>query len=128
MAVLALFAGLLIAAEGALGLVAPSAFVRMVQFFQLPPVIYVAAVVRVMIGIVLVRTAPASRAPRFLRVLGLFVAIGGLITPLVGARAAEVILGWWGSGGPAVIRVWAGFALALGVIISYAVTPTRRAA
>jgi hypothetical protein len=100
----------------------------MVRFFQLPPVIYVAAVVRVLIGVVLVRAAPASRAPGVLRVLGVVVAIGGLLTPLVGTRAAEVILGWWTSGGPAVVRVWAGFALVLGVIILYAVAPKRRAA
>ena len=128
MAVLAVLAGLLIAAEGVVGLVVPRAFVSMVEFFQLPPVIYAAAVVRLVIGIALISTAPASRAPSFLRVLGLLIAIGGLITPFVGTQAAEVILGWWSPGGPGVVRVWAGFALVLGVIILYAVSPQRRAA
>lgn len=128
MAVVAFFVGLLIAAEGALGLVVPGAFVSIVRFFQVPPVIYMAAVVRVLIGVVLVRAAPASRAPSVLRILGFVVAIGGLLTPFVGTRLANVILGWWTTGGTGVVRMWAGFALVLGVIILYAVAPNRRAA
>ena len=127
MAVLAVLIGALITALGVLGLVWPGAFVSLVRFFQVSPVIYVAAVARVVIGVVLVRAAPASRAPGVLRILGLVVAIGGLLTPFVGVRAADVILGWWASGGPGVVRVWAGFALVLGVIILLAAAPRRRA-
>lgn len=127
-AVVALLIGLLIAAEGLMGLVEPQAFQSMVRFFQVPPVLYVAAVIRVFIGVALVRAAPASRTPRVLRVLGVLVAIGGLLSPFVGAKAASVILGWWTAGGPAVVRSWAGLALLLGIIILYAVAPKRRAA
>jgi hypothetical protein len=127
-AVVALLVGLLIAVEGLMGLVIPGAFVSMVRFFQLPPVLYVAAVVRVLIGVVLVRAAPASRAPIVLRILGFVVVIGGLLTPFVGARLAERVLGWWTTGGTGVVRMWAGFALVVGVIILYAVAPKRRAA
>ena len=54
--------------------------------------------------------------------------IGGLLTPFAGARMADVILDRWSAGGPALVRVWAGVALALGVFIVYAVAPRRRAA
>ena len=128
MAVVAVIIGLLIAAEGVVGLAVPGVFVGMVRFFQEPPVIYLAAVVRVLIGVVLVWAAPASRAPTVIRILGLFVAVGGLLTPFVGVRVADVILGWWMTGGPGVVRLWAGLALVLGVIIVYAVAPGRRAA
>jgi hypothetical protein len=127
-ALVALLVGLLIVVEGLMGLVVPGAFVSMVRFFQLPPVLYVAAVVRVLIGVVLVRAAPASRAPIVLRLLGVVVLIGGLLTPIVGARLAERVLGWWTAGGTGVVRMWAGLAFVVGVIIVYAVAPKRRAA
>lgn len=128
MALVALLIGLLIAVQGILGIAAPDAFLSIVRFFQTPPVIYLAAALRVVFGVVLVRAAPASRAPKVLRVLGFIIAVGGLVTPFVGVRAGHVILDWWSAGGPALVRVWAGVSLALGAFIVYAVAPNRRAA
>ena len=126
-AAVALVIGVLIAAEGAVGLVVPGAFVGIVRFFQAPPVLYVASLIRIMIGIVLVLAAPGSRTPGVLRVLGVIVAIGGVLSPFIGARLADVFLGW-STGGTGVVRVWAALALVVGVVILYAVAPTRRAA
>jgi hypothetical protein len=102
--------------------------VRLVRFFQEPPVIYAAAVVRFLFGAVLVAAARSSRAPTVLRFFGILMMVGGLLTPFVGGRAAEVILAWWSDGGPGVVRTWAVAALALGAFIAYAFVPKRRAA
>lgn len=123
----ALFIGLFIAALGTLGIAAPEVFVRAVRFFQTPPTLYLAAVIRVSVGVVLVLAAPASRAPRVLRVLGFLIVIGGVLTPFVGVRGAEAIIEWWSAGGSALVRVWAGVALAIGVFIVYAAAQERRA-
>ena len=128
MALVALLIGVLIAAQGILGIAAPEVFVRIVRFFQTPPVIYLAAALRVVFGVVLVGVAGASRTPPVLRVFGFLMIIGGLLTPFVGRRAAHVILEWWSEGGPGLVRVWAAAALALGVFIVYAVAPRRSAA
>ena len=88
--------------------------------------IYVAAVIRFVFGVVLFRAAPASRVPVALRVLGLLIALGGLLTPFIGVSFARVVLGWWAD--PLIVRVWAAGALSLGALIVYATTPTRRAA
>ncbi|MCM3876405.1 MAG: hypothetical protein NEA02_08300 [Thermoanaerobaculia bacterium] len=128
MAQAALLIGLFIAGLGTLGIAAPEVFVRAVRFFQTPPTIYLAAVIRVAVGIVLILAAAASRAPRVLRVLGFLIVIGGVLTPFVGIRGAEVIIGWWSAGGHAFVRVWAGVALAIGVFIAYAVVQKHRAA
>lgn len=125
MALMALFIGLTIAAQGVFGLAAPDVFLRTLRLVQTPPVIYVAAVVRVAFGIVLFRAAPVSRVPTFLRALGLVIAIGGLITPIFGVRIGHAILDWWSTGGPPLVRAWAGFSLALGALIAYAVAPNR---
>ena len=122
---LALFIGLLLVGQGLTGIAAPVVFFNAVHFMQTPPVIYLAAVVRVAFGLVLVRAAPGSRAPRFLRVLGFIMLIGGLLTPFVGVWAAQHILGWWSAGGPPLLRLFGGVSLALGALVVYAVARRR---
>ncbi len=85
-----------------------------------PVGLYVVAVVRVAIGLLLIRVAPASRTPRTLRVLGVIVVVAGLLTPLIGARA-RAILDWWAALGPAYLRLPAVIALAFGAFVIYAV-------
>jgi len=126
MPIAALSIGLLIVAQGILGLAAPDLFVGLVRTLQQPPVIYAAAVIRFLFGIVLFRAAPISRLPVALRSLGALVALGGLLTPFIGIPLARVILGWWSDGGPAIVRIWAAAALCLGALIVYATIPARR--
>lgn len=127
MALAALFIGLFIAALGLVGVAAPGVFLRSIGFFQTPPVIYLAAVFRVAVGIVLIRASAASRSPRALRVLGFLILIGGLLTPFIGLKGAETVMRWWSEGGSALVRLWAGIALAIGAFIVYAVDRRRRA-
>ena len=115
--------GLLIVAQGVLGLIAPDLFVGLVRTFQTPPVIYGAAVVRFAIGVVLFLAAPQSRARLALRGLGSLIALGGLLTPVIGIPFARIVLGWWSDGGPALVRIWAAAALLLGLFIVYATLP-----
>lgn len=93
----------------------------------MPPAIYAATVIRVGVGvgIILFGAAPASRFPRVLRVLGILVLIGGLLTPFVGAWGSKAIIDSWIEGGSALVRIWAAFALALGGFIVYATAPGR---
>jgi FtsH-binding integral membrane protein len=125
-ALLALLIGLLLVVQGILGLIAPDVFLSTTRFIQTPPVMYVAAILRVVFGVVLVRAAPGSRATEFLRVFGFIIVIGGLLTPFVGVWASQHILGWWSASGPALVRVFAGVSLALGILVVYAVAPHRR--
>jgi hypothetical protein len=118
--------GVLLVVQGILGLAAPDVFLITIRFIQTPPVMYLAAALRVVIGVVLVRAAPGSRAPKFLRVFGFLIIIGGLLTPFVGFWAAQHILGWWSAGGSVVVRVFAGVSLVLGILILYAVARERR--
>jgi hypothetical protein len=115
--------GLLIVAQGVLGLVAPDLFVGLVRTFQTPPVIYGAAVVRFAVGVVLFRAARESRARVALRGLGSLVALGGILTPIIGIPFARVVLGWWSDGGHTLVRIWAGAAFLLGLFIVYVTLP-----
>jgi hypothetical protein len=121
--------GCLITAQGLLGLAAPDSFLVLIREIQTPPIIYAAAAVRVLIGLILVRAARESRAPQFLLAFGCVVTAGGLLTPFFGVPFAKVILGWWSQGGEPVIRTWAAAALVLGVLVLSAVWPRfKRAA
>ena len=120
--------GLLIVAQGILGLAAPELFAALIRTIQAPPLIYLAAVVRVLFGAVLYRAAPTSRTPWGLRIVGALIVIGGLLTPFIGVQFAHLILGWWSEGGAAVVRAWASAALGIGAFIMYANAPIRRAA
>jgi hypothetical protein len=119
---------LLIVAQGVLGLLAPEFFFRLVQAFQVPPVLYVAALVRVAFGGVLLLVSSTSRVPFGLRLLGGIMLVGGLLTPFFGASFARVILGSWSEGGAPIIRAWAGASLLIGIFIAYATSPIRRPA
>jgi hypothetical protein len=123
MAIAALVIGVLILAQGILGLVSPELFSDFVAAFQVSPVIYFAAIIRVLVGVILFRAAPVSRAPHLLRGLGTLIAIGGLLTPFVGPQFAKVVFGWWSEGGAPVVRMWAGASFMIGAFIMYATIP-----
>ena len=124
----AVLIGVLIMAQGVLGLASPAMLAGVVGTIQLPPVVYFAAVFRVLFGIVLLLAARGSRAPKSLRGVGALLLVVGLLTPFFGIRVARWVLAWWAEGGPGVIRVWAGALLLAGAFIAYASIPDRRAA
>jgi hypothetical protein len=126
-AIAALVIGVIIVLQGLAGLLAPDAFASLVRQIQEPPVLYVAALVRVAFGVVLVVAATGSRAPNGLRALGALMTAGGLLTPFFGVEFARVVLGWWSEGGTTVVRGWAGAALAIGAFIIYATTSRKHA-
>jgi hypothetical protein len=123
--VLALGIGVLLIIQGLLGILAPDAFVGVVRLFQSPSMVYVAAALRIAIGIVLLCAVTGSRLPMFLRIFGVSIVIGGVLTPFVGVQLAHTILALWSSRGPGLVRLFALVSLALGVLTSYAVSPTR---
>jgi hypothetical protein len=126
---LALGIAMLLLLQGIVGLVLPDTFVGVVRFMQTPPAIYVAALFRVGVGVVLFFTAAyASRLPTFLLIFGGLVLLSGLLTPVWGGYFAEVILGWWSSQGSALVRLFATASLALGFLVGYAVVPRARKA
>jgi hypothetical protein len=105
--VLAFLIGALLIVQGLGGIVAPDTFVDVVRFFQTPSIVYVAAALRIAIGIVLLSAVIESRLRIFLRVFGVFVVIGGVLTPVVGVQFAHAILALWASRGPGLVRLFA---------------------
>jgi hypothetical protein len=80
------------------------------------------------IGLGFVFAAPASRAPRTLRVLGLVVILAGLSTPWFGVARAGAVVNWLASAGPLLMRLDAVVGMAIGgFLVNVFRTPTRQA-
>lgn len=120
MAVALLVLGIVIAVVGAIGIVTPTSLVTIAGVFVTPMGLYAAAALRVALGTALVVAAPTSRAPTTLRVLGVIIIIGGLVTPLIGVERARIFLAWWATQGTMGMRLWASIALVFGLFVAYA--------
>ena len=124
MKALALLVALFVIVVGITGVIAPDRVMAIGRQLITPTGLYVIGALRVVIGLVLFLAAPASRAPKTLRVLGVLVVIAGLATPLFGVvfgidrmralldRAAE---------GTPFIRLGAALAIVLGAWLGFVV-------
>ena len=124
--VLAVAIGFGIILQGLFGLSMPDPFLGLVGAFQVPPVLYIAATIRIAVGLILVFAAPMSRAPIALRVVGWLIFAGGVLTPIMGHAFAESMIAWWRASGRPVVRAGAAMALLLGSFIVYANFPRAR--
>ena len=123
MSIIAFILSLFVVAVGAVGVVSPRKLLDMVRCFGSPAGLLAAAGFRVILGAVLFFAAPDSRAPGVVRILGILIFAVGLITPLFGVRRFSRLLKWWSARSSLFTRAWAGFALAFGLLLAYAVMP-----
>jgi len=124
---LTILVGLIIAAIGILGLVAPSLLLDTARLAQSQVGLYVVAALRIAFGLALIGAASAARLPGTLRILGVLFVVAGIISPFFGVERIREILDWWSAQGPTFMRVWAVFPVMLGLFIVYAATPRRAA-
>jgi NAD/NADP transhydrogenase beta subunit len=125
---LGLVIGALVILGSAITFAAPDLRLSLERSMTTPAGLYAIAALRIAIGLVFVLAAPASRAPRTLRVLGLVVIVAGLATPWFGVARARAVLNWWASAGPLLRRLAAGVGMAIGGFLVYVFrTPTRQA-
>ena len=85
--------------------------------------LYAAAAVRVGIGLLVLKVASMSRAPRTLRVAGGILVLAGIATAFMSVELARSLADWFLALGPTVIRLCAVVVLTAGASFAYAVTP-----
>jgi hypothetical protein len=120
---LALVLSTCVAIIGAIGLIHPEALVGIARHFVTSAGLYAAAGLRILLGIALLLAAPTSRAPGVIRILGAVALVAGFVTPFFGPERARAIVDWMSSQGPFLMRAWAGFAVALGCFLVWALLP-----
>jgi hypothetical protein len=124
---LALLLGFAIAVVGVIGVVSPEAMSSLSREFATPVGLVIAAALRLILGLVLLAVARATRSPTAFRVIGLIALLGGLVTPLIGVERARSYVDWFSAQQTVVVRLWGLSALLLGGFIFYAVWTGRRA-
>jgi hypothetical protein len=108
------------------GLISPESGTEIRRLYFATPVrLYTAAAFRVAMGLVVILSATASRAPRTLRALGALMCMQGLSATLLGPEHARTVLEWEAGQGPALLRAGAAVALAAGGFMAFAVTGQR---
>ena len=119
--------GSFVATLGVVGLLSPERLLDLVTRAQSKLGLYVIAGFRLLIGIALLLTAPSSRAPHYLLVLGGLSVVSGVVSPFAGARRFEAVLAWWRRRPSRGIRLWSAFVVFFGSSLVWAVFPLARA-
>src|SRR4030095_11943077 len=114
MRLLGLVIGAFVILMSAISFAVPDLKLSLERSTMTPTGLYAIAVLRIAIGLVFVFAAPAPRAPRTLRVLGLVVIIAGLTTRWLGVTRARATLNWVASAGPLLMRLDACVGMAMG--------------
>jgi hypothetical protein len=107
------------------GVIAPESLTATRRLYFATPVgLYVAAAVRLAMGLVVILYARTSRAPRTLRVLGGLMCMQALSAALLGPDRARAVLEWEAMR-TALLRAGATVALAAGCFLAFAVSGHR---
>jgi hypothetical protein len=126
MRIAALLVALFTIVIGIGGIISPDSGTEIRRLYFATPVrLYAAAAVRIAMGLVVIRSATNSRAPKTLRALGALMCAQGLSATLLGPEHARTVLEWEARQGPALLRAGAAVALAAGGFMAFAVTGQR---
>ena len=68
----------------------------------------------------LVFAAPTSRAPEFVRVIGIISIVAGVMTAILRVEEHRKVLDWWTARGSGFMRIWSAVALVIGLVLAYA--------
>ena len=126
------FAALLVAlfsiVVGVVGIISPE-YGTMVRrhYFSSPVTFYPAVALRMVMGLVVILAARASRAPTIMRTLGVVMCLQAVTATVLGPEQARAVMEWETMQGTAVLRVGAAVALAAGAFMVFALTGTRPA-
>jgi hypothetical protein len=112
--------GYLMLAIGLLVMALPGKFKGLLSRLATNDKLYVAALFRVVVGILFVMVSPETRWPMFIRITGAVMIFAGVVIPIMGKVRIKAFALWWLNQGDGVIRAWAIVGMALGALLVYA--------
>jgi hypothetical protein len=99
----------------ALGIYAPKRLIEAVMsIWEKPWGIYVAVIVRLFLGALLILAAPDARFPAVFKVLGWLSIIAAVLIPTVGRTRLNRIINWFTGLSLSLVRFWLLFGIAFG--------------
>lgn len=113
--------GTLIGLLGLAGIVTPPRLLQIVNaFWGRSSGFYLAIVIRLVFGVILLSVAPLSRFPLAIQVIGLLAIAGALLLPFIGRHRIERLVNWCTSQPEIRIRLWAVVVVLFGLFLIYA--------
>ena len=122
---LATILGFLMMLLGLSALLVPDRVLPFARFTTTANGVYVAAAIRLLIGLILLMAAASSRFPIVLRVFGGLAILGGIATLVIGAAGAQRIADQIPPYVTTAIRGIGAFVMILGAFVVYAVSGSR---
>jgi len=115
-----LIVGIVIALLGLIGASRPRVLRMLVRSFRSAAMLYLAAAIRVALGIVLLIAAPGCRFTIGVYVLGVITLFSGLILPVLGKARFLALVDWWLGLSDGTIRAWVFLAILYGAFLAVA--------
>ena len=112
--------GVLIVLACGFGSANPQALIRLVTRFDNLPGFIFAIAVRVLLGVVAILAAPASRAPLFLMIIGGIALVAALGLLLIGRSRLSRLITWVSGFSDTMLRTWLLFGIAFGIALIWA--------
>ncbi len=122
--IVVLVAGISLCMFAAWGIYAPKKLLQSVKgMMDADWGIYFAVIVRLMLGVALIITAPGSRFPLVFQIVGWVAIVAGVAAAFIGRERLRRFTNWWFERfSPPGIRLWVLFAMAFGGFLIYGVS------
>ncbi len=120
--VVALF-GVFFAALGRFGLIFPSSIIAFASRWHTQTGLYLATIIRIVLGFALLFAATTSRASLYIYILGVVGVVAGVATPFVGLHRFKAVLDWWSRQSSVFIRLWLTVVVIFGLSLIWTVWP-----
>lgn len=115
------FIGIFIAAIGLGFMSSPNMFKQFIAFFGRGKRLYLAGMLRFLIGTILLTTALRCQRPAIIIAFGVLFIIGGVLIFALGLEKVKSILSWWDKKPALTMRLMGLLAFLIGVLLVYAV-------
>jgi hypothetical protein len=125
MKIIALVIATLMILLGLTGVLWPEGMMDFAKYTFTSTGIYVAAIVRMAVGLLLFVAAKATRTPKTVLAIALILLVAGVATALITVERAQFLRDWWLGRGPGALRIAACVPLAIGCFVAGA-TLSRR--
>lgn len=112
--------GIVIIVLGIAYLLRPPIMKWLMEFFKKGPRIYIAGLLRFVLGVVFLLAATKCRKQTIIGVLGVLFLLGGLLIFILGTKRTRPIIEWWQSKPTWVLQILALVTAAFGALIVYA--------
>ncbi len=112
--------GVLITLIGLIGIVVPRYFIEVIGNWKSESRFIAAVGIRMVMGVICLLAAPASRMPVVVQVIGIIAIVAAASALLVGRERLDRLIDWWLERPPIIVRMSAAFAAGFGILMVFA--------